>query len=119
MFRLLADEDFNDDVLAGLMVRRRDLDIVRVKEVGLVSTPDPVILDWAAQEHRILLTHDKRTMIGHAYARVAAGQFMPGVCAVTQTLPIGEAIQGILLLLEHTPAEQWENQVLYVAVQRR
>jgi hypothetical protein len=37
------------------------LDVVRVQDVGLAETPDPVILAWAAGEERILLTHDRET----------------------------------------------------------
>ena len=35
MLRLLADENFNGDVLRALLLRQPDLDIVRVQDVGL------------------------------------------------------------------------------------
>lgn len=48
MFRLLADENFNHDVVRGLLLRQPDLDIVTVQDVGLTGADDPDVLDWAA-----------------------------------------------------------------------
>ena len=46
-------------IVRGLLRRMPNLDVVRVQDVGLVQTPDPNILVWAAAEERILLTHDR------------------------------------------------------------
>jgi hypothetical protein len=35
MIRLAADEDFNNDILRGILRRKPDLDIVRIQDVGL------------------------------------------------------------------------------------
>ena len=51
-------------------------------DVGLLGKSDPMVLEWAAREMRVLLTHDVRTMRYHAYARLAAGLSMPGVFVV-------------------------------------
>lgn len=37
MLRLLADENFNGDIVRGLLLREPDLDIVRVQDVGLID----------------------------------------------------------------------------------
>lgn len=58
MLALAADENFNNDILRGLRCRRPDLDIMRVQDVGLSGADDASILDWAADEGRVLLTHD-------------------------------------------------------------
>jgi hypothetical protein len=50
-----------------------DMDIERVQDVGLSGREDPAILAWAAQETRILLTHDVRTITRFAYDRVREG----------------------------------------------
>lgn len=78
MLRLLSDENFHGPITQGLLRRRRDLDLVRVKDTGLSGVPDPDVLAWAASERRIVLTHDVRTMPPHAYHRVASGLPMPG-----------------------------------------
>ena len=50
MFRLLTDEDFDNDILRGLLLRRPALDIVRVQDSSLAGEEDPVVLEWAAQQ---------------------------------------------------------------------
>lgn len=62
MLRLLADENFNNDILRGLLRKVSSVDIARLQDTPLFSAPDERVLEWAAQEHRILLTHDRRTI---------------------------------------------------------
>ena len=114
MLRLAADEDFNNDIVRGLLRRRPGLDILRVQDAGLSGASDATVLEWAAQENRILLTHDVSTLTRHAYERVAAGHFMPGVFEVSQRLPLGLVIEDILLLAECSLADEWKRQVQYL-----
>jgi predicted nuclease of predicted toxin-antitoxin system len=59
MVRLLSDENFNGDIVRGLLLRRPDLDLRRVQDAGLEAADDPTILEWAAANNRIVLTHDR------------------------------------------------------------
>jgi len=52
--------------------------------VELSATLDPILLDWAARENRIVLSHDVSTMVGFAYDRVKAGQPIPGLFEVNR-----------------------------------
>lgn len=79
MLRLAADENFNNNIVRGLLRRRPDLDIVRIQDVGLSGASDPAVLEWAAREGRVLLTHDVSTLTRYADERVQAGKPMPGV----------------------------------------
>jgi len=69
MIALAADENFNNDILRGLMRLRPGLDIVRIQDVGLSGADDPVVLEWAAREGRVLLRHDVSTITRHAFER--------------------------------------------------
>jgi hypothetical protein len=89
MLRLASDADFNADILRGLFERQSDLNLIRARDVGLLTADDPIILEWAATEGRILLTHDRATMPGFAYDRVRAGLAMPGVFVVRNKPPLG------------------------------
>jgi len=100
MIRLLTDEDFNHDILRGLIRRVPHLDYVLVHDVGLTSQPDPVLLKWAASKHRIIMTHDDRTMVPHAKQLVRQGEPMAGVILVPQSLGIGRAIEHLELIIE-------------------
>lgn len=79
MIRFAADENFNHDIVRGLLRRTPHLDIVRVQDVGLSGADDATVLEWAAREGRVLLTHDVSTLTRYAYERVQAGKPMPGV----------------------------------------
>ena len=114
MLLLAADENFNGNIVRGLLRRNRDLDIVRIQDAGLRGADDPTILTWAAGEGRILLTHDVETMIGFAYARIQAGQRMPGVFEVRLGTPIGKAIDDILLLAMYSLEDEWEGRIAYI-----
>jgi len=69
MLRFAVDENFNNAILRGLLRRNPDIDIVRIQDVGLSGADDPTILEWSAQEGRILLTHDVATITRYAYQR--------------------------------------------------
>jgi hypothetical protein len=112
--RLGADENFNNDIVRGLRRLKPELDIVRVQDVGLARAGDPQILEWAAIEGRILLTHDVATVTHYAYARVNLGYAMPGVFAVSSELLVGLAINEIILLLECSFEGEWEDRVCYI-----
>ncbi len=112
--RFLADEDFDNDIVRGCLRRDPELDLVRVQDVNLSGRHDTLILEWASHEERILLTHDVSTMSSYAYTRVAQSLKMPGVFAVSQSLPTGRAIEAILLLAECSLDGEWEGQVLHL-----
>ncbi len=114
MLSLAADENLNSDLVRGLLRRRSGVDIVRVQDAGLSGASDPVILEWAAREGRVLLTHDVSTLTRYAYERTEAGLPMPGVFHVNRDLPLGVAIEDILLLVECSLDGEWEGQVRYL-----
>lgn len=78
MLLLLSDENFNGDIVRGLSRRQPALDIIRVQDVGLRQTPDADILDWAAGQGRVLLSHDVSTVPPAAYQRIVEGKPMAG-----------------------------------------
>jgi len=116
MIKLVADEDFNNRILRGVLRRQPQLDIVRVQDVLTRGERDDdrKVLEWAAAEQRVLLTHDVTTMRPYAETRVTAGLPMPGVFEVSQYLPIGQAIEEILLLAECSLEGEWEGQIRFL-----
>lgn len=114
MLKLAADENFNNDVVRGLLRRRPDLDIVRIQDTELAGSDDTSVLEWAAQNSRILLTHDVSTMTAQAYERVRDGKSMPGVFEVGRNVSTNVAIEDILLLAGCSLEGEWEGQVRYL-----
>jgi hypothetical protein len=114
MLRLVADENFNNNIIRGVLRRHAEVDIVRIQDMGLRGADDPTILEWAAQQGRILLTHDVSTVTQSAYERIEAGQAMPGVFEVSRTAPIEPVIEDVLLLIEGSLEGEWAGQIIYV-----
>ncbi|MGI8554080.1 MAG: DUF5615 family PIN-like protein [Dehalococcoidia bacterium] len=110
----MTDENFRKAIVRGLLHPRPTLDIIRVQDAGLSGAIDPAILAWAAQEGRVLLPHDIRTMPSYAYDRVREGLPMPGVLAIGSRVPIGVAIKWILQMAEQSPEDELKNQVRYL-----
>lgn len=110
--KFLADENLASAILRGLLRREPTIDIVRVQDYGLSQTDDPQILEWAAQNGRIVLTHDLRTMPTFAYERIAQHKAMSGLIAMRPDIRIGTLIQDILLINEIMTPEELQNTVL-------
>lgn len=114
MLLLAADENFNNTIVRGLLRRAPYLDIVRVQDAGLSGADDPTVLEWAAQEGRVLLTHDVETITLYAYERIRTGQAMPGVFEVSRSIALGQVIDDILLLAELSNQDEWEGLIRYL-----
>lgn len=114
MIRFLADENFNGKILRGVRRERPDADIVRVQDTPIYQASDPKVLEWAAQERRILLTHDVETMVGHANERLSGGLLMTGVIVARDTLPVGQVIEDLLVILDASETSEWENVIVFL-----
>ncbi|MBW4418774.1 MAG: DUF5615 family PIN-like protein [Myxacorys californica WJT36-NPBG1] len=111
--KLLADENFDNTIVRGLLRRRSSIDIVRVQDVGLSGEDDPTILAWAAQEGRVLLTHDVATITRFAYDRVEQGLPMPGVIEVSTSAQVGQVIDDVLIVVDCSSEGELEGQIQY------
>jgi predicted nuclease of predicted toxin-antitoxin system len=111
---LFSDENFNCDIVRGLFLHQLNLDLIRVQDVGLREVDDPAILAWAAINERILLTHDRATMPDFAYVRLVAGEPMAGIFVVNDRMPIRQAIDELLLLIDCSEQIEWKGVVLYL-----
>jgi hypothetical protein len=114
MLRLLIDEDVHGAIVAGLRRRQPTLDLVRAQDVGLGHTPDPVILEWAARQGRVVVSVDKKTLALAAWDRVARALPMPGVAILRTLLSIGQAIKELELIALAGNPDDFRDQVVYL-----
>lgn len=114
MIRLLADEDFDNDILRGLTRRIPELDIIRVQDAGLRGARDVAILAWAADTGRVSLTHDVSTMTRHALERVRLEHPMPGLLAVHQRAGIGGVLEDLVLIVSCATPEDLFRHIRYI-----
>ena len=114
MLRFLADENFNHAIVRALLRTDPELDVVTVQDMGLANAADPVVLEVAASQRRLLLTHDVRTIPRFVLARIAAGQPMPGVVEVPAVCPLSRVVEDLLRLARCSKDDEWENQIVRI-----
>jgi len=113
--RFLADEDIRSGIVLGLRSFEPAIDILDAKSSGLRGTSDSALLELAAQQDRILITHDCNTMPGYLQQRLAAGKSSPGVIVIPQRgVAIGEIIDLLLLIWAASDPAEWVNRVEYL-----
>jgi hypothetical protein len=114
MISLLADENLDGNIVRGVLRRVRGVDIVRVQDVGLTGADDPTVLAWAADQGRVLITHDVETVTRFAFERIDTGLPMPGVIEIVALASIGKAVEDLALILECLTDDDLGNRVLYI-----
>ena len=113
MIEFLVDQNFNEDIVDGLTRRETILNFTLARNVGLEAATDESVLEWAASQDLVLLTHDRKTIPPLAHARAAAGLPMPGVFLVSNKMPVGQAIDELLIAIQCLSVEECENLVRY------
>ena len=113
--KFLADEDFNAKIVAGLLRREPTIDFQTAKLAGILGLPDHEVLKIAEREGRVLVSHDRETMPGH-FRRFTAESSSAGVLIVSQSLPIRDAIEEILLVWAATEPSEWRNRIAYLPI---
>lgn len=112
--RFAVDENLDQRIVTALRRRLPSVDLLRVRDVGLAGQEDPVILEWAAGQGRVLLTHDVQTIPAFAYERMIQGLPVPGILAIQQRAPIGQVVSDLeIIALTVEPAEL-EGQVWFL-----
>ena len=112
--KYLFDEDLNGRIVRRVRRRISDLDSRTVQEIDLPEASDPTVLDWAASQGRIVITHDHRTMRPCAEDRLKAGLPMTGLILVRQTAPLGQVIDDLVLIAGVTTAEEWNGTIVFL-----
>jgi hypothetical protein len=114
MVRFLADADLNEGIVAGCLRREPTLDFLSANEANLAGVPDLKVLALAAQLDRILVSHDFQTMPRHFGEFLQARGSSPGVLLVPQYLPIGVAIEELVLIWSASDTEESKNRILRI-----
>lgn len=115
MLPLLSDEDVQGAIVTGLLRHFPALGLVRVQDIGFMQSPDPLILEFAAQSNRVIITHDRNAMTAHAQDRMTQGLPMAGLIVLDQTVNIGKAIQEVGTLAEAGEPGDLDGQILFLA----
>ena len=106
--RFLADANLDQDIVAGILRREPEVDFELPQGIIPEGMKDPEVLAVAASLGRILVTHDVRTMPRHFGGFINDGK-CPGLILVPASMPLGQAIEDILLIWHASEAEEWTN----------
>ena len=116
MIRFLADADFNHVIVKGCRRQEPTLDFLSANEAKLEGVPDPEVLAFAAEQHRILVTHDRQTMPWHFGEFLMSGRSSPGVFLVSQYAPIADVIEDLVLIWAASDADEWKDRIVDIPV---
>ncbi len=109
--RFLADADLNKAIVSGVLRRQPSLDFLTAQAAGLRDMKDADVLALAAEQQRVLVSHDVGTMPTHFRTFRSDGKHSAGVLLVPQSLDVGTAIEEILLIWLASEALEWENRL--------
>jgi len=82
MPKLLIDENLDQRILRGLQLRVPSLTSTIVQETSLAGATDSALLQWAAENNYVLVTHDRTTMLITTSRRLRSGQKVAGLVIV-------------------------------------
>lgn len=97
--KFLTDENFNNDILRGVWRRIPDASFIRVQDTEIAGADDPRVLEYAAEQGFMILSHDVNTLRGFFYDRVTAELPVPGVFLVYKQVPIGRVVDELELII--------------------
>jgi hypothetical protein len=109
--RFQADADLKYTIVKAVRQREPSIDFASAVESGLEGISDLEILERAAQEDRILVSHDRRTMLAHFRARLEAEKPSPGLFVASQGVPLPQVVSAIVLTWAASEPSDWRDQV--------
>jgi hypothetical protein len=111
LIRFQADADFNQAIVVAVKRRAPAIDFASALDSELEGVADPDVLEIAASQERILITHDRQTMLEHFRRRLEDGKSSPGVFLVSQFAPLGPVVDVLEMVWAASDAVEWWNQV--------
>jgi len=111
--RYQADNDLRKAIVRGAVRREPLLDFRSAQAARFDGVSDADVLAFAADEERILVSHDFHTMPRY-FREFVRSRPSPGVLLIRQDLPVGQAIDILLLIWEASKPDEWTNRVCLV-----
>ena len=85
MIRFLADADLDYAIVSGCLRREPATDFLSANDANLKGVPVSRVLALAAEQDRILVSHDFQTMPRHFGGFLEAGDSSPSLFLVKQS----------------------------------
>lgn len=111
--RFQADADLKQTIVTGVVRRQPKIDFQSANAAELEGKQDSEVLMIAAQNNRVLVSHDRKTMPTE-FGKFIMSASSSGVLILAQNLPISEAIDSLIIVWEASTAEEWVNQIMSI-----
>ena len=111
--RFQADADLHQMIVTALVRREPGVDFQTATAAGLAGLLDPQVLERAATEGRVLVSHDQSTMPQY-FAEFIQHQQNAELLIVPQHLPYASVVEELLLIWAASEAEEWINRIAYL-----
>ena len=102
-------------IVDATLRREPAIDFQTARAATLDRLDDKAVLELAAAQSRILVTHDKRTMPKALKAFVAEGGVSPGILLVIpQNAPVRAVVDALWLIWADDHANDWKNLIVKI-----
>ncbi len=110
-----ADEDLKILIIYAVKRLEPAIDFRTAVEANLLKLKDVEVLERAASENRILVSHDRKTMPRH-FADFIQTKTSSGLIIVGQNKNVREVAENIVDIWRSSEAEQWSNRIFNIAL---
>jgi predicted nuclease of predicted toxin-antitoxin system len=112
--RFLADHDLNEIIVDGVLRAEPTIEFRHVRDFGYERRSDTEVLELAASQQLIVVSHDVNTMSAAAYDRMRAGQPMAGLLLVRQLQAMAPVIESLVMIWAGSEDDEWRDVVTYL-----
>ena len=108
--RFQADADLNQIIVKATLRLEPGIDFQTATAADLAGLDDPEVLKQAADQGRILVSHDRKTMPAH-FGEFILAENSPGLLIVSQKLPASQVAEDLFLIWSTSEPEEWANRI--------
>jgi hypothetical protein len=111
--RFQADAGLRGVIIQAILRLEPTIDFRTAHKANLAGLDDDKVLAVAAEDGRVLVTHDRKTMPYH-FAQFIDRRTSPGVIVVPQDMTVVAAVDELLLIWAASEASEWSNRICYL-----
>lgn len=108
--RFQADADLNQIIVKATLRLEPSIDFQTALSAGLAGLGDQDVLKLAAEQGRILVSHDRRTMPTH-FGQFIVANSSSGVLIVSRRLAVSQVAEDLFLIWSASEPEEWTNRI--------
>jgi len=112
--QFLADEDLRGNIVRAVRRLEPAVVITTVFQEGLSGTSDEDVLQYAWEQHWLVVSHDVNTMKSWAEERISDGRSIHGLFLVPQSRPARPVAESLLLIWSASDFDEWRDRIVYL-----